>query len=258
MPEKGYCADGVMIRRLGEKQGWGKPEDFWNGIKQATGRKLSESTIKRALRNEPLKADHLKLFADAFDVPEWVVRIPRTPSGRRYAWEDILAGARQVAREIGFKPPPLDAVLTFPGASSLFASLVLASRGNPRRFLRIPVYMVSFKRLDEPGPFEGFSDASTKRFKILVPSALFTGRHKRVIVIDDVILSGVTMETLRGQLLGPYFQEGNLKFACCICAQNVAAYREKPEIIGLKEAGIAKDSDFLLPWGKPYANEDAF
>lgn len=248
-------ADGVMIRRLYEKGNWKRLAQFQAAIENATGTKVSEPTIKRALKGDPMTADILGKIAKAFEVPPWVVTIPRDSKNASYAFEDIMAGARQVARKLRLKPPPADAVLTFPGASSIFAGLVL--RTLPlTKFLRIPVYTAIFKKLDDSGPFRRFREVTTTRFKILVPEALFKSRHKRVVVIDDVILSGVTMEELRKTLERP-FGKGNVIFACCICGQFVT-YRTRPKIIGLSQRGLVRGSDFALPWGKPYANEDAF
>jgi len=254
MGENCDFADGVIIRRLCEKKGW-KKRQFEAEIKKATGQRVSEPTIKRILKSEPVTADIIEKIAKTLRVPQWVLTISRDPKSTFYSFEDMMAGARQAAKELALKWPPADAVLTFPGASSIFAGLVLRTLAL-RKFLRIPVYTAIFKELDDHGPFEEFEVVPTTRYKLLVPRALFKSRHERVIVIDDVILSGIAMEGLRKKC-EEYFDKKNVIFACCICDRHVT-YRERPKVIGLRRRGLAKDSDFLLPWGKPYANEDAF
>jgi orotate phosphoribosyltransferase len=256
MAEACDFADGVMIRRLGEKWNWRKPEQFCAGIKEATGQRISEPTIKRALRGDRMKEEIRQKIADSFKVPLCVVTVPRDSKTASYAFEDIMAGARQAARK-AFKQPPADVVLTFPGASSIFAGCVLVTLRDPQRFLRIPVYTAIFKELDERGPFNGFRVATTTRFKVLVPEALFNGRHNRVVVIDDTTISGGTMDELR-KLLESHFGKGNVKFASCICHRSLAfGNRTRPEIIGLPR--LEKEEKFPMPWGiDSYRNEEGF
>ena len=223
-------------------------------IKSETGQRVSEPTIKRVLRGEPITEDILDKIAKTFRVPPWVLTISRDSKSTFYRFEDIMAGARQAAKELTLKWPPADAVLTFPGASSIFAGLVLRTLAL-KKFLRIPVYTAIFKELKDRGSFRHFHVVTTRRYKLLVPKALFKSRHKRIVVIDDVILSGIAMEEL-WKKLGKHFGEKNVRFVCCICASYVT-YRNRP-VIGLRKRGVEKSSDFLLPWGKPYANEDAF
>lgn len=257
MAEACDFADGVMIRRLGEKRNWRKPEQFCAGIKDATRQAISEPTIKRALKSDPMKEYIRQEIADAFKVPLWVVTIPRNQKNTHYDWEDIMAGARHVAKEVAFKRPPVDAVLTFPGASSVFAGLVLVTLRDPKRFLQIPVYTAIFKKLNDHHRFGGFRVAATRRFKVLVPEVLFESGHKRIVVIDDTAISGGTMDELR-RLLEKSFGVGKVRYACCICHRSLTfGNRVRPEIIGLPRP--EREEKFPMPWGiDSYRNEEGF
>lgn len=243
--------DGGAIARLRKGKLWTQ-EDL------ACAADVGIDTVKRA-EGKPgyrMRLGNIKAIADAFGVEPVVILGNNEDARPAYTWDRILAGAEEVAKqafsESGFCA---DALLTFPAASSIFASLVLV-RLPLEKAMRLPVYTAIFKDKDVPGPFPGFELAETKCFNVLVPKALFEGGYKNLVVVEDTIISGGAMDKLR-ELLESHLK-GSVKFACCICHDSLAfENRTGPEILGLPE--LERRKKFPMPWGiDSYRYEEVF
>ncbi|SRR5216684_2248782 len=176
---------------------------------------------------------------------------PQAPDApKQYTWDDLIHGAKNVAEKI-FRDNKFhaDAVLTFSGPSSIFAGLVLATLSR-EAFMRIPVYTAIFVDKNARGSFPTFDTVPTPLFKILVPRALTTDRTRRIAVIDDTIISGVTMDKLR-EFFKAHYNPANVKFACCVCYEGrMLPHLTPPEIIGLFPPEPRKK--FRMPWSEPF------
>ena len=179
-------------------------------------------------------------------------------AAKAYSWDDMLAGAKYVSEQI-YKDGELliDAVLTFPGASSIFCGLVLTMLPL-KVFMRIPVYTGIFvdSKIPTSKQMQYFHEIKAKSFKVLIPKDL-TENEKRIIVIDDSIISGGVMEIMRKSLAkrcGP----DNVIFACCICYEGRTLLTvTPPEIVGLQP--LEGRIRFPMPWGREsYSFEEAF
>lgn len=177
----------------------------------------------------------------------------------KYTWEHLLQGAGWVADEI-YKTNQFqfDAVLTFPGPSSIFCGLVLAKL-KPEVFMRIPVYTAIFvdaKTRISKEQLAHFHPVDCRFFKVLVPKNLIEGTAKRIVVIDDLIITGGFIKRLRA-----FFRKrGKVQFACCICYRGrtlVTETETKPDIIGLNLKEVR--DEFPMPWGRnSFSFEDVF
>jgi hypothetical protein len=93
-------------------------------------------------------------------------------------------------------------------------------------------------------------------YKVLVPKALVSSEGKRIMVIDDTILTGGFMEKMRGFFA---HHKVDVRFACCICDNRlVLPGKNPPESIGLLDR-LENRMRFPMPWGKDsFCFEDAF
>lgn len=230
--------------------------------------KVSIDTLKRAIAGEPLRKRNVHKLAKALHVMPEEIRqdcspVPVAASGKCppvYTWEHLLTGARNVAGEI-YRDGELqiDAVLTFPGPSSIFCGLVLTMLPL-EVFMRIPAYTAMFvgsKTRITSQQSEHFWMVKAQPFNVLVPKHLVEDRTKRILVIDDTILTGGTMERMR-KFFAKWRDSENMKFACCICYEGRTLPTENPpEIIGLPDLEIRQR--FPMPWGRDsFCFEDAF
>src|SRR5579884_513436 len=187
--------NGDEIRRLYKEKGWSMPN-----LAEKTG--LNLHTIKRMVANQPKDSQSMALVAGALGVQ--VPQIcrdypPELGVKNRYSWDDLKTAAENVRNQIFDGERFLfDAVLTFPGPSSIFCGLVMAFLPL-RLMVQIPVYTaVLINPAASTSHFsEHFAVIPTQWFKLLIPRGLTSDPEKKILVIDDAIVSGGTMKKLR-------------------------------------------------------------
>ncbi len=183
-----------------------------------------------------------QLFEHA--VPDW------------YDWDQVSKGAARIGRKLRYFGA--DAVLTFPGPSQIFASLTIAKALSNEEFLRTPIHTAVFgnKRARANAPaLSGFIEVTTDEYTIFLPSALVQGdknRKRRIAILDDAIITGLSMRTLKRFLIDRYrYQPESIWTACCVCFKD-AVYR--PDV----SAYVAQEKEFHLPWGNSFSFESCF
>jgi transcriptional regulator with XRE-family HTH domain len=256
--------DERFIRANGEAIERFRRSKTWSRRTLATTAKVNVYTIKRAERGNDMRPETITSIANALEVTPAQIShgfIEGPDDVRIYTWKDFMEGAETVRSEIFNNDKFLfDAVLTFPGPSSIFCGLVLALL--PLRVLiRIPVYTGIFVDAEtaisaRKKNFHAITvrPARAREFKLLVPQELIYGKAKRIIVIDDAVITGGTMKRLREV----FAKICEVKFACCVCYDGRDLPSDQPpEIIGLKPLEPRKK--FPMPWGRDsFCFEDAF
>ncbi len=236
----------------------------WSRKNLASEAKVNLYTIKRAERGNNMRPETITSISNALEVSPAEIShgfIGGPDNVRAYTWGDLMVGAEAVSSKIFNNDKVLvDAVLTFPGPSSIFCGLVLALL--PLRVLiRIPVYTGIFVDAETAiSTRKKYFHAITVRpprareFKLLIPQELIDGKAKKIIVIDDAIITGGTMKKLREVLA----KKCEVRFACCICYDGRDLLSDQlPEIIGLHPLEPRKR--FPMPWGRDsFCFEEAF
>lgn len=237
---------------------------------------ISPSTLKRAEQGKEVAADSALIIAKAHNkqveelffsersrsalVPRSDADVANTGSKplKRYTWGEVEASTSKVHKKVFDEFHP-DALLTFPGPSLTFTGLVLAAL-PPEVAIRVPVYTCIFvdEKAPEPGglhPVLTEPDDAETAFKILVPAALTDGdpeHQRRIVAIDDTIISGVTMRALRKYFRGRGYAD-RVPFACCVCYEARTVRGERPpEAIGM----VSSSPKFYLPWGDGFCFEE--
>lgn len=239
---------------------------------------ISKATLRRVEKNEcePRRMETITAVAKLYGAEPRDIILPSVAddagvqpfpaaadvlnptSIKEYTWDHLLRGAAKVASEIfEDKKPLFDAVLTFPGPSSIFCGLVLA-RMPHKVFMPIPVYTAIFLPRETPVSQKRkqyFHVVKVGIFKVLVPKELIDRRSKKIVVIDDTILTGNTMRELR-KFFVKHHDPRNVKFACCICDdRRLLPGKERPEILTY----IETRPRFAMPWGRDsFCFEDPF
>lgn len=238
-------ADGEAIKRFRKGKAWSQ-----NKLSEKA--KVSLDTIKRAERGERKQLGIMLRIAEALEIkPMEISRDLNIEPGSamNYTWDDLITGAKKVGDEIfGSKAFCADAILTFPGPSSLFCGLVLAML--PLKALLIPVYTAVFvdAKTSTFGRSSYFHVISMPAYKLLVPRELTADKTKKIAVVDDNVITGGAMEKLR-TFFRKNYEPRNVKFACCICYEGRTFPTEvPPEIIGLTR--LEQRRKFPMPWGR--------
>jgi hypothetical protein len=182
--------------------------------------------------------------------------LPAAPVSE-YTWDEVIGGARLVAKK-AFVEWGADLVLSFSGPSSLFTGLVVTMLplGD---IVRTKTYMGIFVKGEIEKPPVGFEKADAGEFTVLVPQVLLRTPSKKIVVIDDTITSGGTMEALRRFFKKKNYNLQNVKFACCVCYEGVRVMPgvKMPEIVGVSPN--AKLLGFRMPWEiQSFTFEEAF
>jgi hypothetical protein len=174
-----------------------------------------------------------------------------------YGWSEVNRGATRVGKSI-FSRFKADAILTFPGPSQIFTSLAMAKSLSKEQFVCTPVHtavLSSRKTRSNTLAASGFLEIPTDRYKIFVPGALILGdrkRKRRIAIVDDSVVTGLTMQALKMNLVERYkYHSENIWTACCVCFKD-AVYR--PDSIAFK----AEEKHFHLPWGDSFSFESCF
>jgi len=247
--------DGKAVERFRRRK-------LWSQQKLADEAQVDLDTIKRTERDQDKTLGTMKKIAEALGVePTKIVRDfhAEPAAAEPYTWDDLITGAKNVGGKI-FEDEKLlvDAVLTFPGPSSLFCGLVLALLPL-EIFVRTPVYTAIFVDKNTPTSkrLQCFHVIPMPRCKILVPRELTDDRSKKIVVIEDATITGGTMKALR-KFFAKNYNPANVQFACCICYEGRTLPTEQPpEIRGLDS--LEQRRTFPMPWGpNSQCNEDAF
>jgi hypothetical protein len=216
------------------------------------GVRVTEEVGRDYCRGLQQKTGTPKTFEDLF------VFDPKQPDDPPdYPWDEVLIGAERVAQRVFAEPRP-EALVTFPGFSALFTGLVCAKAKPVRAGFHTPIYtaLLVNKLAQEPDWCQAILTRPTnslKQFKILLPKAVFS--YKRLIVIDDTLISGVTMRALRDEFRKPAYEGILVEFACCVWHERLTHSDEvPPEICGIEEP--VRQRNFRMPWGDAVSFED--
>jgi hypoxanthine phosphoribosyltransferase len=162
---------------------------------------------------------------------------------KRLEWSDIQAAANDLGQRIkrDFSP----AVIITPGLTgATFANLLSEEfSGQP------PVFVGTRTWKESPHstiPDRGVFEIETMKWFVTIPEAVFEYCNGTVLVVDDFVMSGDFLETLKRKLMTFGFRSDQIKSAA-IAATKVAIKNHKsPDYYWW----IADDDDFFFPWGK--------
>lgn len=242
------------------------PKKTYKMLSEDTG--LSTGAISNAVNNHCSIETIELLGATGLKMPDWrdlLIAIDRlrldeqaVPAGTYPVnWGEFADGAKDVGKLL-FRDLRINAVLTFPGPSLIFAGLAMAKVLLREEIIRMPVYTAIFVDKRTPAKdFPQFDQIPMPLFKLLVPRALmenFPDREKRIGVFDDVILTGKTMDALRNYFDGLEPKPARVEFACHFCNDSQTlikqlspkCYIERPE------------KNVSMPWGNAFSFESCF
>jgi hypothetical protein len=175
-----------------------------------------------------------------------------------FGWKQITEGADLVGADVFtvFQP---DVVLTFSGASSLFAGLVMARTLTQERLGEIPTYMGLMKVWETAAALPnipGFDVRESKGFLTLIPKALTErdpAHEKKIAIIDDQITTGAPYQELRQYFYRLGYKRASIHVACCVYYEGDSTLRARvlPDTVPDYFALPAFTEYFQLPWGRP-------
>jgi hypoxanthine phosphoribosyltransferase len=168
---------------------------------------------------------------------------------RSYSWGAVGDGCRRLANEC-IEPFEPAAILTLSGTGSVVASLALVEVEYS-----LPLYTVIQIRKEQGKAnripkIPGYSKtATTQTWFLFFPDALEYITDKKLVVIDDCVLTGELLREVRRILTDELgFESDNVRTAVLVYSERVVGRA------GIKPDFAAYSStftDFYLPWGPP-------
>jgi len=167
-------------------------------------------------------------------------------SKNRYSWTDIHEACRELGVYIKRKIKP-DIILCFSGPSGIVTNLIVESTNY-----FIPVYTITLKKIGKGKQIQndlpGLTTVTTSRWRLYLPDNLSNMLIKKICIIDDAVISGDSINSIKESLVQVGFKKENI-WTCSIICTTVAQLAKKcPD----KYIYLTDQTSFYMPWGKGY------
>jgi len=97
------------------------------------------------------------------------------------------------------------------------------------------------------GCYEPFYDmVQTSNWFVFIPKGITDYKNKKILIVDDIALTGETCKGLKEWFLGKGFDKDNIKYACITSTKHALESGHPPDY-HWKEIDTF---DFYFPWGK--------
>jgi hypoxanthine phosphoribosyltransferase len=117
------------------------------------------------------------------------------------------------------------------------------------RELRRQVPIVTLAYLGKPDPgveLPGFEALRGTKAVVFVPDGLAELRGKRLLLLDDFVMSGDGLQRLRTALFDKGFDRQDIRSGAVVATKLSIVSKKGPDYFGRE----AKDFDFYFPWGR--------
>jgi hypoxanthine phosphoribosyltransferase len=95
-------------------------------------------------------------------------------------------------------------------------------------------------------PDNRYLEFSTKKYHVLMDSQLTKYKDKKVLIVDEIVITGEVMERIRQELLARGFTDENVK-TCSVVACSVAAKNDQAPDLNWRQV---ENADIVFPWGR--------
>jgi hypoxanthine phosphoribosyltransferase len=156
-------------------------------------------------------------------------------------WPRFRNAASDLARSVdrsGFMP---DFILSISDRGAIVGHLVA-------RELRRQIPIITAGYLDQVAKFSipGFLTLDGTKAVTFLPEGLSGLKDKRVLIVDDFVMSGDGLLRVKNQLLKYDFAEDSIRSGAVVATKLSIANNKGPDFF----AREARDFDFFFPWGR--------
>ena len=156
-------------------------------------------------------------------------------------WPRFRNAASDLARSVdrsGFMP---DFILSISDRGAMVGHLVAREL---RR--QIPIITVGYLDQEEEVSIPGFLTLRGTKATTFLPDGLKGLKGKRVLLVDDFVMSGDGLLRIKDQLLDYGFAKDSIKSGAVVATKVSVANKKGPDFF----AREARDFDFFFPWGR--------
>jgi hypoxanthine phosphoribosyltransferase len=160
----------------------------------------------------------------------------------RFNWMDIENGVKALSRKVkkDFKP---DLIFSLSGSPSIVSNLFIKQSEFYVPILTgISIY--NNDSLQTP-KILNYRIIESKKWHTYIPEELKNHKHKKILIIDDIVLSGDTLEKIKTMLLEFGFKSENIRSASLFCTDIAIESAKCPDHFWYK----TNNHNFFLPWG---------
>ena len=160
------------------------------------------------------------------------------------SWAEVQLASSDLADSIGatgFVPD----IIFAPGARGGIVAESLAHDLNPRSAVLIGITQWKGTGLFE-GDLSSYRNFDTAKWRVSVPLALFQNTKANILIVDDLAMSGESLQFIISLLEREGFESNQIRTAVLV-ATSVAVHNGKGPDFFWKETDSPK---FFFPWGK--------
>lgn len=165
---------------------------------------------------------------------------------QRFSWADVEDGCRALNRKALKRYKP-DLIVCFSGPSSIIANLMIQLSDY---FVSVYVSILQKSGTGRRDQFslDNYQTIVTSKWRLHIPSEVFADTSKKVLLVDDCVISGDSLALLKKTLLDNGFSNDKVRSCCLICSNIAKETNKAPNYYQY----LLENSVFYLPWGKGY------
>lgn len=159
-------------------------------------------------------------------------------------FEDLSSACSDIADFLKGKSFEPDIVYT-PGAKSAILAELIS-----QKFTHEPLVIVGCVEWKESGLSQfnigHAEEISNNKWRLLVPELLIANSDKKILLVDDITMSGDGLTAIISILKKHGFKNENLQTATLVCTSVAIASKKAPDYFWKQTEGTT----FYFPWGK--------
>lgn len=164
-------------------------------------------------------------------------------SKNRYSWTDIYKACEVLGIYMKRRIKP-DLILCFSGPSGIVTNLIVESTNY-----FIPVYTIILEKKERGQEISlDLTTVQTSRWKLHFPNNLSNMINKKICIIDDAVISGDSLNSVKESLIQLGFKKDNIRTCSIVCTMVAKLANKSPD----KYVYLTDQTSFFMPWGKGY------
>lgn len=164
----------------------------------------------------------------------------------KFSWEDINLGVSVLSRKISEEFEPEVVLCASTGAAGLVANLYFLESDK-----YIPVIYGSSKKIGTQftAPIEKNRAYFyvTKRCEVYVSNEIEKYKDKKILIIEDIVLTGDSLVEEKKMLLDCGYKQENIRSAALFVSNIAVDTEKKPDFYWFELDGLSK---YYYPWGR--------
>lgn len=164
---------------------------------------------------------------------------------KNITWNDLLLATKYFYKKLQQQNYVPDIIVTPGHKGGIVAQLLSDYYGLPIPILAGVIFPSKYANIN----IEGYTLLNTSKWNVYIPKIVFSIDHredKKILIIDDFVMSGDFLHSLRQKLKEYNYNDNNIK-SCAVAVTQVAVDSYKNSDYYFK---IVNDSGFNFPWGK--------